>query len=142
MSEEQWTWQCDHVIPNDAGAGRRILDELLRELEADHWIQHDIYSVRLAVEEALVNAIIHGNQLDSNKRVRISCRVAPELVRVEITDEGEGFNPAAVPDPTDPKRLELPGGRGVMLMRAFMSQVKYNAPGNCVVLEKERERAK
>ena len=91
---EQWIWRCDHVIPSDAAAGRQVLEELLDQLEAQHWRQHDIFSVHLAMEEALVNAIHHGNRLDAGKRVHVSCRISPDRVRVEITDEGRGFDPA------------------------------------------------
>lgn len=141
MSQQQWVWQRDRAIPSDTAAGRRVLEEVLQELQSRHWSQRDIFGVHLAMEEALVNAIMHGNSLDPAKRVRISCRISPQIVRIQIVDEGNGFDPAKVPDPTDPDRLESPAGRGVMLMKAFMSRVKYNPSGNCVVLEKERGQA-
>jgi serine/threonine-protein kinase RsbW len=135
---EHWIWRCDHVIPSDTVAGRRVLDELLGQLEAQHWQQHDVFSVHLAVEEALVNAICHGNRSDSGKHVRVCCLLSRDRVRVEITDEGSGFDPHAVPDPTCAERLHSESGRGVMLMRAFMSRVEYGAEGNHVILEKDR----
>ncbi len=139
---EQWIWRCDHVIPSDTVAGRQILEELLRQLEAQHWRQHDVFSVHLAVEEALVNAICHGNRSDSGKHVRVVCLVSGDRVRVEITDEGSGFNPQAVPDPTCAERMHWDCGRGVMLMKAFMSRVEYSAEGNHVILEKDRGHAR
>ena len=135
---EQWIWRRDHVIPSDTIAGRRVLEELLAELEFANWPQHDIFSVHLAVEEALVNAIHHGNKLDADKTVRVTCQVSPDRVRIEITDEGGGFDPLAVPDPTCPELLHGCYGRGVMLIKAFMSRVEYNAEGNRVILEKDR----
>ena len=141
MSETQWTWQCDRLIPNDPSEGRRILSKLLEQMHAHHWDKHDTYCVRLAMEEALINAIIHGNRLDADKHVRVDCRLCPELVRITITDQGEGFEPSSIPDPTDPKRLQCPGGRGVMLIKAFMSRVCYNARGNSVIMEKDRGKA-
>jgi serine/threonine-protein kinase RsbW len=60
---------------------------------------------------------------------------------VEIADEGSGFNPEQVPDPTDPENLECPSGRGIMLMRSYMNRVEYNAAGNKVVMEKHRQTA-
>jgi len=138
MSENRWVWQCERLIPSKTGAGAPVLQELLSQLEQNDWIQHDIFSVHLAMEEALVNAIRHGNQFDPNKHVRVACRMSPNLVRIEITDEGDGFDPSAIPDPTDPSHIEAPSGRGVMLMRSFMSRVEYNDVGNSVVMEKER----
>ena len=79
-----------------------------------------------------------GNALDQAKHVHFSCWLSPRKLRVEITDEGPGFNPAALPDPTDPACIDRPGGRGVMLMRAFMSHIEFHDRGNHVVLEKER----
>ena len=138
MSQDRWVWQCERVIPSETGAGAPILQEILKQLEKHDWIQHDIFSIHLAMEEALVNAIRHGNRLDTSKHVHVACRVSPELIRIEITDEGEGFDPSAVPDPTDPANIEAPSGRGLMLMRSFMSRVEYNDVGNRVVMEKER----
>src|SRR3972149_8248569 len=97
MSENRWVWQCEHVIPSETGAGSPILQKILDQLEKQAWIQHDIFSIHLAMEEALVNAIRHGNRLDPNKEVHVACRVSPELIRIEITDEGEGFDPSSGP---------------------------------------------
>lgn len=139
MSKKQWIWRCDRVIPNDTSAGRHVLEELLEQMRTNRWVKHDVYSVRLAVEEALVNAVVHGNRSETDKHVRIGCRLAPNVVRIEITDQGKGFDPTTVPDPTSPDRLGCPRGRGVMLIKAFMSRVKYNATGNVVVMEKDRK---
>ncbi len=138
-SPENWTWQCDHVMPNDPIVGRRLLDELLNQLEAARWTRREIFGVHLAVDEALVNAILHGNALDAAKHVHFRCWLSPQKVRVEITDEGPGFDPESLPNPTDPPHLDRPRGRGVMLMRAFMSRVEFQDAGNRVVLEKERQ---
>ena len=69
------------------------------------------------------------------------CRLSPHQVHVEITDEGPGFAPDSLPDPTDDAFLERPGGRGVLLMRAFMSRVSFNPSGNHVILERDRTEA-
>ena len=93
----------------------------------------------LAVDEALVNAICHGNGHDETKRVRFTSHLSPDRVRVEISDEGAGFDPDSLPDPTAPNRIGCPGGRGVLLMRAFMSRVEFSDHGSRVVLEKDRD---
>jgi len=138
MSDDQWVWRCDRVIPSNTADGRRVLEEILQQLELLDWVSHDVFSVHLAVEEALVNAIAHGNKFDPRKQVEFSCRISAELVRIEITDQGDGFDGTALPDPTDADHLGAPAGRGVLLMKSFMSRVKYQASGNRVVLEKDR----
>ncbi len=137
-SEENWTWQCNQEIPSNVAAGERLLDDVLLQMEGLHWSRHEIFGVHLAVYEALTNAIDHGNCSDAGKLVRFSCGISPRKIRVEIIDEGPGFDPDSLPDPTAPDRLECPGGRGVMLMRAFMSRVEFQDRGNHVVLEKLR----
>jgi len=138
MSEEQWIWQFERVIPSDPAAGREALEELLGQLRSRQWSQKDVFAVHLAVEEALVNAIEHGNRLAADKYVQLRSRISRETIQIEIADEGDGFDPSVVPDPTTPERRENPGGRGVMLIKAFMSQVRYNESGNQVFLEKRK----
>ena len=100
--------------------------------DAIHW-------VGVAVRESVINAIKHGNHFDECKCVAIVCRMTPELLHIEIADEGQGFVLEDVPDPTDPENLEKPSGRGIVLMRNFMSLVAYNETGTRVIMEKQRE---
>ena len=72
----------------------------------------------------------------SAKQVRIVCKLSPNLLRIEIADQGPGFDPQDVPDPTADENLEKPGGRGVMLMRAYMDKVTFNRRGNRVSMVK------
>lgn len=137
-STETWTWSTDEILPSDTNAGKQFLESVLGQLALHQWVSHDIFSVHLAMEEALVNAIKHGNCSDLNKRVHVSCRMSARKLFVQIRDEGPGFKPSEVPDPTLDENLEVPSGRGIMLMRTFMSRVEYNSLGNCVVMEKVR----
>jgi serine/threonine-protein kinase RsbW len=138
MSDDSWTWCTERVIPSETGAGKSFLDELLVNLEAHQWVQHDIFGIHLAMEEALVNAIKHGNRHDATKHVHICCKLSPQRLWIRIADEGSGFNPDNVADCTDLDNLDVPSGRGIMLMRSFMSRVEYNDRGNCVEMEKHR----
>jgi serine/threonine-protein kinase RsbW len=138
MSQPRWIWLYERTIPSKLGAGRGIRREVLRQLRQRKWPKYDVFSVHLALEEALVNAMTHGNGLDAAKQVQVRCRLADDLVQIEVTDEGEGFDPNRLPDCTDEQHREIPSGRGVMLMRRFMDHVQYNAKGNAVVLEKRR----
>src|SRR5207253_11089586 len=114
-------------------------DEIEEKLQASgHYNEHEIFSIKLALEEALVNAIKHGNQFDPGKRVFISYQITAERFDVKIADEGAGFNPNELPDPTDPTRIELGCGRGVFLIRGFMTSVEYLGRGNIVVMSKVR----
>ncbi len=132
-------WRLDVRLPSERGSSRRVTDELLEQLGAHGWSPSDLFSIHLAAEEAIVNAIVHGNKLDPHKKVHVSCEVTPQLARIRITDEGDGFDPGRVPDCTAEDRLEMPGGRGVMLMKSFMTRIEYNAKGNSVLMEKRRE---
>jgi serine/threonine-protein kinase RsbW len=132
-------WRYDRVIASDPTVARQVLDELLAQLEARQWQQRDIFAVHLATEEALVNAIQHGNGCDARKNVHVVCLLGGDRVRIEITDEGRGFDPSKLPDPTCDDHLHTPCGRGVMLMRAFMSRVEFNVRGNAVTMEKQRD---
>lgn len=138
MSNGTWSWLSERCIPSECSAGQRVIEELMQQLEAHHWDQPEIFGIRLAMDEAMTNAIRHGNCRDENKRVRISCSLSKDRLKIEISDEGCGFDPQEVPDCTHPDNLERPCGRGIMLMRCFMSRVEYNARGNTVVMEKVR----
>jgi serine/threonine-protein kinase RsbW len=138
MSDAKPTWLYERVIPTDCSAGKKIIEELIEQLEAHAWAAQEIFGIRLAMDEALTNAIRHGNCRDKNKQVRVHCELTDQRLRVEITDEGEGFDPQCVPDCTHPDNLERPCGRGIMLMRCFMSVVEYKDRGNTVVMEKIR----
>lgn len=141
MSFQVWNSQAELHIPSEPGAGKQAVDQLLSHLQNNQWVEHDIFGVHLAVEEALVNAIKHGNQNDQTKQVHIVYKMSDDAVRIEITDEGPGFDPSEVPDPTDDDNLEVPSGRGLMLMRSFMSLVEFNERGNGVIMEKRRGEA-
>jgi serine/threonine-protein kinase RsbW len=114
---------------------------LLRLLASSNFRGNDLFAIQLAVEEALVNAIKHGNQMDQQKQVHLPFILGTKDFRIHIKDEGEGFNPEAVPDPTDPVYHQRPTGRGLWLMRNYMHQVRFNVKGNAVTLERRRSPA-
>jgi serine/threonine-protein kinase RsbW len=98
-----------------------------------------VFAIKLALEEALTNAIKHGNRMDPSKQVTIDYTVTDRAVRITVCDEGGGFSPERVPDPTADVNLEKPTGRGVMLIRAYMTEVHFNRAGNCITMVKRRE---
>jgi serine/threonine-protein kinase RsbW len=129
------------VIPSDALAARAIQMRIVELLEALDYPMPDVMGVRLALEEVLMNAIKHGNRMDPAKVVRIQYEITAEQIAIEVEDQGEGFCPGDVPDPTLPENLERPGGRGVFLIQKFMSSVEYNLRGNLVRMKKARSAA-
>jgi len=133
---DQPAYSIDMVIDSDPVDARRVQDEIEVALKANQFTEKEIFGIRLALEEALVNAIKHGNNLDKSKKVHIAYGVRPERFDIRIMDEGPGFDPEDVPDPTADENLERPSGRGLMLMRQFMTRIEYSAKGNLVVLEK------
>jgi serine/threonine-protein kinase RsbW len=103
-------------------------------MTALHYGSRDIFAVKLGLEEAISNALKHGNRRDTAKRVRIRYRVTADCVVAHVADEGAGFDPAAVPDPRTVEYRERRCGRGLFLMRAYMTSVAFNARGNEVIL--------
>ena len=126
----------EFVIPSDLNEARQVQDQIEKQLELCHFEDKEIFGIRLALEEAIVNAIKHGNRCDRSKKVQISYRVQQDHFEVSITDEGQGFDPTEVPDPTAEENLERPCGRGLMLMRHYMTHVSYNPRGNSVSMTK------
>ncbi|MFG0258107.1 MAG: ATP-binding protein [Phycisphaerales bacterium JB043] len=93
------------------------------------------FALRLVIEEALTNALRHGHRdLPDNTPVRFTWSVDETSIQLDVEDKGPGFNPDDLPDPTLDENLEKPSGRGVMLMRAYMTEVKYNETGNQVTM--------
>lgn len=138
MSDENWVCCFEQKFPSDTHIARQVLDDLLSRLSQNGWAEEDTFGIHLAAEEALMNAIKHGNQRDESKSVYVNYRLSPTVFHIEIADEGPGFDPNAVPDPTLEENLEIPSGRGLMLMRTFMTAVDYNELGNRVTMSKHK----
>ena len=129
------------TIPSDTAAGMAAQERILAKLESLGYEGRDIFGWRLSLEEALMNAIKHGNRLAEDKVVRVACELSAKVSKVVVTDQGEGFDPEEVPDCTEEENLERPGGRGIMLMRNFMSRVAYADRGRQLTLVQERSAA-
>ena len=114
------------------------LERLSAAMSAAGYPQRDAFALRLALEEALVNALKHGHRGDPSKEVRLRYRVTAEEAVAEVEDQGPGFDPAAVPDPLAPENLEKPSGRGLLLMRRYLSWLRFNERGNVVTLCRRR----
>lgn len=112
----------------------------MNALESAGWEGRDVFHIQMAIEEAVVNAIEHGNKRDASKYVHIIYLVDAESAEMTITDQGDGFDHQNVADPTEEERLDQPRGRGVLLIRELMTQAQYNQKGNSVWMRKERSK--
>ena len=126
----------DIQIDSDFHQAKEVEDQIIAAAVQCGYDDDTIFALRLSVEEALSNAIRHGNLYDVHKKVAIRYSVRPDRIDLYVRDEGLGFDPGVVPDPTSPENLESPSGRGVMLMRAYMNQVEFNKRGNQIHLVK------
>lgn len=96
---------------------------------------------RLALAEAAINALKHGNQFDVTKTVTIEMKLYDSHVHLSVADEGMGYNPGDVPDPTNPENLERPSGRGLLLIKFYAKSVALNKEGNLISFQVHRQTA-
>jgi CheY-like chemotaxis protein len=156
----------EHVfeIPSDMAYVSALVGYLQQLMQISHLFGEAVrLRVGIALEEALSNAYYHGNlELDGDLResdfagyhsqerdraadpryrerpILATVRVDRDAIEFTITDQGRGFDPATLPDPNDPANLDRASGRGLVLMRTFMDDVRYNASGNSVTMVKKR----
>ncbi|MSR45232.1 MAG: ATP-binding protein [Phycisphaerales bacterium] len=117
-------------LREESGEIERVQAGIAQALLERHYSQASIFAIRLSIEEAIMNGFQHGNRADPNKRVEVRWFIDRTIARFHVIDEGEGFDPTVVPDPTLDENLEIPSGRGLMLIRAYMSEARYHGLGN------------
>jgi serine/threonine-protein kinase RsbW len=127
------------VVESTSSAVGSVCESILSGLKSHSFGEEDIFAVHLALEEAFINAVKHGNRMNASKEVKIEYLVALDRVEVTVTDGGQGFDPDAVPDPRYGENLYKPEGRGLFLMRSYMDVVKFNERGNSVHMVKYKE---
>lgn len=112
------------------------VENMIESLRALYHIDDQKYgNMLLASVEAVTNAIEHGNQLDILKEVDIEASLCEVAFKLCVKDEGKGFNPDGLPDPTQPEFKEQPDGRGVFLMRQLADEVNFRDGGRCVEMK-------
>jgi serine/threonine-protein kinase RsbW len=126
------------TIPSEPEAVTDLVHEALEYLELYQWEEKEVFGIHLAVEEAVVNAAKHGNKYDPAKLINVVYEVSPEKFDIRVEDEGPGFDPEAVPDPTLDENLDKPSGRGLLMMRMYMNGVEYLGRGNVIQMHKIR----
>ena len=138
MNRSSWIWSLVRKLPADPDQCAPLIAEILNALQQHGWCVDDKFSIQMAMEEAVMNAIKHGNGCDPTKMVDINLGFDDKTFEATISDCGCGFDPEKVPDPTADENLGKTCGRGVMLMKNFVDSVEYNELGNQVRLKKTK----
>jgi serine/threonine-protein kinase RsbW len=122
--------EIDAWIPSEISAISPLVERLMRLVEGSHCVTGEETAVELALREALSNAVVHGNRLDAHKLVHVRCRCkVREGISITVSDQGQGFDPSAVPDPLSVDNLEVEHGRGIHLMKLAMDEVSFEQRG-------------
>ncbi len=130
MANSVKAFRCEHTLRDLREGLEYVHPEAETALAAHGFDDGAKFAIRLAIEEAVVNAFRHGNRSDPKKSVHFRAYIDDTRASFEVEDEGPGFDPATIPDPTEDENLEIPSGRGVMLIKAYMTEVEYVPPGN------------
>jgi serine/threonine-protein kinase RsbW len=113
-----------------------IVENSIDNITRDSGINRENYGkIMVAVMEAVNNAIVHGNKYDEKKYVNIYISLQKNILKVTVEDQGKGFKPSEVPDPTEPENLENVNGRGVFLMKNLADELEFNKTGNKVIMK-------
>ncbi|HEV2914777.1 MAG TPA: ATP-binding protein [Pyrinomonadaceae bacterium] len=131
--------KIEFELPSDLSLMNGVLQYLIERVAKLGVIRTERSNLFIALDEAFVNAVKHGNKNDPTKMVRITAELSPKEARFTVEDEGEGFDVQQIPDPRDPGNLFKASGRGVLLIYNIMDQVEYNARGNRLTMVKRPE---
>ena len=126
-------------LPSEVSCIEEAVELVTRHCLAGHEASPTIrFRLRVVLSEALSNAILRGNAEDRSKWVDVRAELVPDSIRVYVTDEGPGFDPAAVPEPIRPEQLDEAQGRGLYLIRKLADAVQFNDQGNsiCMILRR------
>lgn len=116
-------------IASDFNRGNEVQEEILDAIQRVGFTANSTFAVKLALDEAMVNAIKHGNRLDLAKHVLVEAKVSAERVDITIEDEGLGFVKREVPDPTHEDNLHKCSGRGILLIESYMNSARWDRGG-------------
>ena len=125
----------EQTLALDWDRARTAQEDILAAAKHQGFAESSLFAVRLALEEAVANAYKHGNKEHPDKTVTIAWDITPHTITISIEDQGDGFDPNTLPDPTSPEYIERPHGRGVMLIRAYMTSVHYENHGRKLIMQ-------
>lgn len=142
VREEELSGNVEHIefeLPSDVALMHAVLNFVVARVAAHGIVEPDDAHLFIALDEAFVNAVKHGNKYDASKLVRFSIDINDAQARFTIEDEGEGFDPRDVPDPREPENLFKISGRGMLLIQNIMDEVEYSARGNRLMMVKKSQ---
>ena len=132
-------FQIEAWTPSEIKAVGPLMQRLMRLIEGSHCLEGEEPAVELALEEALNNAVVHGNGMDPQRLVQVRCRCdSGKGISLVVKDQGQGFDPNSVPNPLSPENLSADHGRGIWLMRVAMDEVTFERGGTEVHMRKAR----
>ncbi|MCS6873162.1 MAG: ATP-binding protein [Pyrinomonadaceae bacterium] len=132
--------KIEFIFPSSISVIHWIVDYLTERVEKMNLIDPKKSNLFVALDEALANAVKHGNKFDTKKLISLTAHISPEQADFVIEDEGEGFDATAVSDPTSKENIMKPGGRGILIMKNVMDEVTYNPKGNRLRMIKRQEK--
>ena len=122
-------------VRNERAALDRAATSIVEAAERLGYPKASCFALRLAVEEAMSNAFRHGHRdLEPDADIELAWDASPERITIVVEDQGPGFDPGSLPDPTSPENIEKTSGRGLLLIRAYMSSIVFNVAGNRVTM--------
>lgn len=138
MADELYVVELRKSLPSSVEAISPFIAQLMRFLANFRNVDGREVEIEMALQEALANAVVHGNHKDPDKFVQVVCRCSIYgEISVTIRDEGRGFDSRALPDPTTADNLQSEYGRGIFLMRAFMDEISFSDGGTAVHMRKK-----
>lgn len=126
----------EHKIKSNLKAIPQFTLSIFKKLEVTGISKDALFDIRLSLEEALINAVKHGNKMQKDKEVSFKIKVLPKSVEIEIKDQGKGFEHRNIPLPTDEKNLEKTSGRGIFLIKKLMDKVEFLDGGSRIKMVK------
>ena len=138
LESQSWTWTKECTFPSDMGVAHSLIKEVMEAVRTNQWDDKDAFAIELALEESLTNAVKHGNDSDPSKNVGFVCKLNPDKLYVRVEDEGSGFDPHSLADPREPENQMVASGRGILLIKHFVTNVEWNEHGNIIEFEKNR----
>lgn len=132
--------KIEFILPSAISLMHSILDYLMKRVEKVGVVNPESSNLFIALDEAFVNAVKHGNKFDANKLVKVTAEVSNTEARFTVEDEGEGFDVSSIPDPRNPENLFKTSGRGVLFIHNIMDEVTYNERGNRLTMVKKSDK--